>query len=114
MGRPAHPYDFLDVDGTKVDVKSSKGMSKERNRWSFAIRSVTHPVVSHMCDIYSCLCLNDAGDEILHEFRIPAVVVGDRWLIHIYAEYQGTIWEQYLVPDSSAFLCSDINSSVRM
>lgn len=95
---PSAPYDFLDVDGTRVDVKSCREVcGREKARWSFTIRSTTHAVPEHLADIYSCLCLDATGEVIVHEFRVPAAAVGSRWLIHIYKDYKGTMWESYRV-----------------
>jgi hypothetical protein len=90
------PYDFEDIDGTRVDVKSSRRHLKTgRNTflWSFSMRRPEDVQRAHQCDVYSCLALDESGERVLHEFRIPASVVGSRLILHI--QDPPIQWAQY-------------------
>lgn len=89
------PYDFLDTDGIKVNVKSARVAYKGHSRkWSFTLCRPNRSF-EHKCDVYSCLCLDGESQEIIHEYRIPAEAFGERRTIHIYET--GKLWEQYRV-----------------
>lgn len=92
-------YDFHDPDGVRVNVKTSRRHPRTDRpsvmKWSFGILAVEQVRTGHRCDVYSCLCLDDAGTTVLKEYRIPAAALGDRRLIHIY-DQPGGQWEPYL------------------
>lgn len=93
-----YPFDFLDADGTKVNVKSSRRALKQGSatsyKWAFS-RGAPDVRLGHRCDIYSCLCLSEDGVTILREYRIPAAAWADKRTIHIYES--GSQWDEYLV-----------------
>lgn len=96
-----HPFDFLDPDGTKVNVKSARRTVKKSgavHKWSFS-RGVRDQELGHRCDLYSCLCLAEDGKTVLREYRIPASTWADKRTIHIYES--GGQWERWLVPNIS-------------
>lgn len=91
---PTSPYDFLDVDGRRVNVKLSKYSLRSdmaSKRWSFARGFLPE----HNCDLYSCLCLDETG-KLVREYRIPSESWGERRVIHIYLKSDQ--WEKFLVP----------------
>jgi len=88
------PYDFLDLDGTKVDVKSAVPSGNKHN-WSFTLRTRSQVQRGHSCDVYSCLCLDPVGREVIHEFRIPTEVLGVRRVIHIPNPPERSQWFKY-------------------
>ena len=86
-------YDFEHPDGTKVNVKTSRYLLRSNSstyRWSFSRGALK----VHNCDLYSCLCL-DAGGTLIREYRIPAHVLTNRRVIHIYG-HEGQ-WQPYRV-----------------
>ena len=91
-------WDFTDSDGTKINVKTGRRYPREDcsnvMRWSFSILSMHQVEGGHQCDVYSCLCLDESGDEVLREYRIPASVLGKRRLIHVYEGDDGQ-WRSY-------------------
>jgi hypothetical protein len=95
---PHHPFDFLDPDGVRVDVKSSKKKYRgKRAKWSFSILAPGQKGRGHVCDVYSCLALSEDGSEIEHEFRIPFLAIGERRVIHISDNFSRSQWGKYLV-----------------
>ena len=95
---PTYPYDFLDSDGTKVNVKTSLP-DEGRLRWRFSLGdAIKH---EHRCDMYACLGLNASGDEVFAEYRIPAHAWGSRKTINIYEN--GREWEEFRVHEPVNF-----------
>lgn len=89
------PYDFLDADGVRVNVKSACLKTHPKRRWTFTILAQHQIPAGHKCDLYSCLCLNEAGTEVVAEYRIPVDAVRDKSVIHVYPS--GGIWTAYRV-----------------
>jgi hypothetical protein len=87
------PYDFLDADGTRVNVKTSwfnpKPGQPKVFRWSFGLGQST----SEDPDVYSCLCLG-VDERVKYEFRIPPAAWKGR-TIHIYGD--GGQWKSWLL-----------------
>lgn len=94
-------HDFLDADGTRVNVKTSRYLERIDRpgvwRWSFSLLSNHQAVSGHQCDVYSCLCLDTTGTEVLRELRIPTAVIGTRRLIHVY-DRPDDQWAPYAQP----------------
>lgn len=93
-------YDFLDADGTRVNVKTSRRHERTDRpgvwKWSFTILASHQVLAGHKCDVYSCLCLDDEGQKVLRELRIPASAFGNRRLIHVY-DRPGDPWAAFRV-----------------
>jgi hypothetical protein len=85
---PNSLWDFLDPDGTKINVKTSR-YHKSRHRWSFAVGRTT----DNKCDVFSCICLAEDAKTVLREYRIPVAVWGDRRTLHIFEN--SLMWEPY-------------------
>jgi len=103
------PHDFEDPGDVRVNVKSSRRSRKAngRHKWSFSILGVHQVKAGHKCDVYACLALDESGETVLREFRIPPKVLGDRRVIHIYDPPGHTQWAQYEIRGAVPHLKTD-------
>lgn len=97
---PDHVQDAggaVDSNGQRVGIRTAsltRRTDAHAKRWSFGLRP---DITSHPCDVYSCLCLDEHGTEVVAEFRIPVSAVMDVRVIHISERYEQTKWAPYLV-----------------